>query len=158
MLRVTAPGGPDWRFNYKQPSDHRSPGFGVVSKSIKASRPSCFVVHPVIMNHILYIQRLPQLSLTRLYWPCRHPLWFRGALQSKVANQITRSGAQPQKWLKYTCTAPVIRTQFIDSKQATPTAFDPCTLAGVPTMDFRDTPDLLRPARGRCTDEITPSK
>jgi hypothetical protein len=33
-------------------------------------------------------------------------------------------------------------TQFIDSKQATPTAFDPCTLAGVPTMDFRDTPDL----------------
>jgi hypothetical protein len=33
-------------------------------------------------------------------------------------------------------------TQFIDSKQATPTAFDPCMLAGVPTMDFRDTPDL----------------
>jgi hypothetical protein len=26
-------------------------------------------------------------------------------------------------------------SQFIDSKQATPTAFDPCTLAGVPTMD-----------------------
>jgi hypothetical protein len=26
------------------------------------------------------------------------------------------------------------RTQFIDSKQTTPTAFDPCTLAGVPTM------------------------
>jgi hypothetical protein len=29
-----------------------------------------------------------------------------------------------------------------DSKQATPTACDPCTLAGVPTMDLSDTPDL----------------
>jgi hypothetical protein len=40
--------------------------------------------------------------------------------------------------------------QFTDSKQATPTAFDPCMLAGVSTMDFRDTRDQYFPASGRC--------
>jgi hypothetical protein len=37
-------------------------------------------------NHriILYIQRLPQCSLTRLFWPCWHPLWFRVGLHSEA--------------------------------------------------------------------------
>jgi hypothetical protein len=42
------------------------------------------------------------------------------------------------------------RTQFVDSKQATRTTFEPCPPAGVPTTHFRDTRDLWRPAPGRC--------
>jgi hypothetical protein len=49
------------------------------------------------------------------------------------------------------------RTQFVGSNQATPTAFDPCPPAGVPTMDFRDTHDTAPPP-AVVTDERTPSK
>jgi hypothetical protein len=77
------------------------------------------------------------------YWPCKHPLWFRVGLHAEARWPI-RSHDQVRN-LQYDSNrpvrqAPVTRTQFIDSKQATPTAFDPCRLAGVATMDFRDTP------------------
>jgi hypothetical protein len=71
---------------------------------------------------------------------------------------VTLTGAQAPVGLKYNCQSPTHLILAPNSKQATPTAFDPCTLAAVPTMDFCDTPDLLRPARGRCTDALTPSK
>jgi hypothetical protein len=47
------------------------------------------------------------------------------------------------------------RTQFVDSKQTTPTAFDPCPPAGVPTTHIRD---LCRPAPAVETDKLPPSK
>jgi hypothetical protein len=49
-------------------------------------------------------------------------------------------------------------TQFVASKQATPTAFDPCPPAGVPTMHFREIHNLCCPTHGRFNDELTPSK
>jgi hypothetical protein len=47
------------------------------------------------------------------------------------------------------------RTQFVDYKQATPTAFDPCPPAGVPKTIhaiYTDPPPAV------VTDELTPSK
>jgi hypothetical protein len=45
------------------------------------------------------------------------------------------------------------RIQFVDSKQATPTAFDPCRPAGVPT-----TTAAIHAIDAVVSDELTPSK
>jgi hypothetical protein len=60
---------------------------------------------------------------------------------NKVANWNTRSGGQPPIWLELSITK-VTLPLAPNSKQATPTAFDPCPQADVPTMHF---PDTCRP-------------
>jgi hypothetical protein len=49
------------------------------------------------------------------------------------------------------------RTQFVDSKQVMPTAFDPCTPAGIPTMYFGDWQFYLSHIGGCTPDRAMPS-
>jgi hypothetical protein len=84
--------------------------------------------------NILYIQRLPQrTSDAAVTGPV-------GIHYDSVSDSTPKQGGQSDH-----TTDQARNLQYddsIDSKQPTPAVFDPCTLAGVPTMDFRDTPDL----------------
>jgi hypothetical protein len=94
------------------------------------------------MRHILYIQRLPQHSSDSAV---TGPV----GIHYSVSDSTPKQGGQSDHTIRRATSnmtqidrlAPVTRTQFIDSKQATPTAFDLCMLTSVPTMDFRDTTD-----------------
>jgi hypothetical protein len=51
---------------------------------------------------------------------------------SAVFQTVTLFYADCEIFPSKSCPAPITRTQFISAKQATPTAFDPCMLGGLP--------------------------